>query len=215
MAGRVPAIYAVAAATGGRCFVSTHLRGFAGARQRARRAPAWMAGTSPAMTAPVAHKHGLAQVTGVCLTINDMPTTLALPPETPLLMALRNDCGLNGPKYGCGLGECGACAVLVDGRVARACVLQLADVEGRAVTTLEGLARDGLHPVQAAFVESAGAQCGYCLNGMIVTTVALLSANPAPSDDEVKQALRFNLCRCGAHVEILAAVRLAAQRLRA
>ncbi len=150
----------------------------------------------------------------VCLSINGAPTTLDLPPRTPLLMALRNDCALNGPKYGCGLGECGACSVLIDGRVARACVLQLGDVEGRAVTTLEGLATDGrLHPVQAAFVERAGAQCGFCLNGMIITTVALLVANPAPSTPEIKDALRFNLCRCGAHLEILDAVRLAAQRL--
>ena len=151
----------------------------------------------------------------VCLEINGTATTLDLPVETPLLMALRNDCALNGPKYGCGLGECGACAVLIDGLVARACVLQLGDVEGRAVTTLEGLASDGrLHPVQTAFVETAGAQCGYCLNGMIVTTVAFLRANPDPSDADIREALRYNLCRCGAHVEILAAVRLAARRLR-
>jgi nicotinate dehydrogenase subunit A len=152
----------------------------------------------------------------VSLTINGAPTTLALPEETPLLMALRNDCELNGPKYGCGLGECGACCVLIEGRVARACVLRLGDVEGRAVTTLEGLAADGrLHPVQAAFVETAGAQCGYCLNGMIVTTVAFLAANPDPDEEQIRDALRYNLCRCGAHLEILAAVRLAAQRLRA
>ena len=152
----------------------------------------------------------------VCLEINGTPTTLDLPHATPLLMALRNDCALNGPKYGCGLGECGACSVLIDGRVARACVLQLGDVESRAVTTLEGLASEGrLHPVQVAFVDMAGAQCGYCLNGMIVTTVAFLAANAAPSDAEIKHALRFNLCRCGAHLEILAAVRLAAQRLQA
>jgi nicotinate dehydrogenase subunit A len=151
----------------------------------------------------------------VCLTINGAPTILDLPHETPLLMALRNDCALNGPKYGCGLGECGACSVLIDGRVARACVLQLGDVEDRAVTTLEGLATNGrLHPVQTAFVEMAGAQCGYCLNGMVVTTTALLSANPDPTDAEIREALRYNLCRCGAHLEILAAVRLAARRLQ-
>jgi nicotinate dehydrogenase subunit A len=152
----------------------------------------------------------------VTLTINGSATTLDLPRDTPLLMALRNDCALNGPKYGCGLGECGACSVLIEGLVGRACVLHLGDVEGRTVTTLEGLATEGrLHPVQAAFVDMAGAQCGYCLNGMIVTTVALLAANPEPSEGQIRDALRFNLCRCGAHLEILAAVRLAAQRLRA
>ena len=152
----------------------------------------------------------------VCLTINGAPTTLDLPGETPLLMALRNECELNGPKYGCGLGECGACSVLIEGRAARPCVLRLSDVEGRAVTTLEGLASGGrLHPVQAAFVEMAGAQCGYCLNGMIVTTVAFLSINPDPGEGEIREALRYNLCRCGAHLEIVAAVRLAAQRMRA
>ena len=147
----------------------------------------------------------------VCLTLNAEPRTLDLPANTPLLMALRNDCALNGPKYGCGFGECGACEVLIDGLVARACVLHLGDVEGRRVTTLEGL---GLHPVRAAFVESAGAQCGYCLNGMIVTTVAFLNQNPDPSDAQIHDALRYNLCRCGAHLEIVAAVRLAARKLR-
>lgn len=150
-----------------------------------------------------------------CLTLNGEPREIGLPAETPLLAVLRNDCGLNGPKFGCGLGECGSCSILVDGRVARACVLRLGDVVGRDVRTLEGLAPGGeLHPVQAAFVETAGGQCGYCMNGMIVTTVALLIANPDPSEDEIRDALRYNLCRCGAHMEILAAVRLAAGRMR-
>ena len=151
----------------------------------------------------------------VCLTLNAEPMSLDLPADTPLLMALRNDCALNGPKYGCGLGECGACVILIGGRVARACVLNLGDVAGRAITTLEGLAAEGrLHPVQEAFIEAAGAQCGYCLNGMIVTTVALLNVNAAPTDAEIRDALRFNLCRCGAHLEIVAAVRLAASKLQ-
>lgn len=150
-----------------------------------------------------------------CLTLNGESREIGLPAETPLLAVLRNDCGLNGPKFGCGLGECGSCSILVDGRVARACVLRLGDVVGRDVRTLEGLAPGGeLHPVQAAFVETAGGQCGYCMNGMIVTTVALLIANPDPSEDEIRDALRYNLCRCGAHMEILAAVRLAAERMR-
>jgi nicotinate dehydrogenase subunit A len=148
----------------------------------------------------------------VCLTLNAEPTTIDLPADTPLLMALRNDCALNGPKYGCGLGECGACCVLIDGLVGRACVLQLGDVADRTVTTLEGL---GEHPARAAFVEMAGAQCGYCLNGMIVTTVAFLNQTPDPTDAQIRDALRFNLCRCGAHLEIVDAVRLASQKLRA
>lgn len=150
------------------------------------------------------------------LILNGVAREIGLPAETPLLALLRNDFELNGPKFGCGLGECGSCAILVDDRVARACVLQLGDVEGRRVTTLEGLAPAGeLHPVQAAFIETAGGQCGYCMNGMIVTTVALLIADPDPSDDAIRDALRYNLCRCGAHVEILAAVRLAAERMHA
>jgi nicotinate dehydrogenase subunit A len=145
------------------------------------------------------------------LSVNRQSHDLELPRSTPLLSVLRNDLCLNGPKYGCGLGECGACTVLVDGLVARACVLTLAEVEGREILTLEGLGTVAdPHPVQAAFIAAAGAQCGYCLNGMIMTTAALLDANPDPTDEEIFEALRYNLCRCGAHFEILAAVKLAA-----
>ncbi|EJW12330.1 Isoquinoline 1-oxidoreductase alpha subunit [Rhodovulum sp. PH10] len=143
-------------------------------------------------------------------TVNGEVHELALPRATPLLSVLRNDLGLNGPKFGCGLGECGSCTVLVDGVAARACVLTLADVENHSVVTLEGLGTpEKPHPVQAAFIATAGAQCGYCLNGMIMTTAALIAANPNPTEDEVRETLRYNLCRCGSHVEILAAVRLA------
>ena len=146
------------------------------------------------------------------LSVNGTTLEARLPQTTPLLSFLRNDCALNGPKYGCGLGECGTCSVLIDRRLARACVLSLGDVAGRAVTTLEGLAADGrLDPVQEAFIACAAVQCGYCLNGMIMTASALLDANPNPTDDEIKEALRYNLCRCGAHIEILAAVKLAAR----
>ncbi len=152
----------------------------------------------------------------VDITVNGRLSTLALPRTTPLLSALRNDLELNSPKFGCGLGECGACTVIVDGRAARACVLTLAEVEGRAIVTLEGLGTEAApHPVQAAFIAAAGAQCGYCLNGMIMTTKAFLDENPDPSDAEIHEMLRYNLCRCGAHIEILAAVRLAAQGPRA
>jgi nicotinate dehydrogenase subunit A len=152
----------------------------------------------------------------LCLSVNGEPVETLLPPTTPLLSFLRNDCSLNGPKYGCGLGECGACSILVDGKLARSCVLTLANVEGRHLTTLEGLADgDKLDPVQQAFVACSATQCGYCLNGMIMSARALLDANPDPSDANIREALRFNLCRCGAHVEIIAAVRLAARALRA
>ena len=150
------------------------------------------------------------------LSVNGAPVETRLPRATPLLSFLRNDCALNGPKYGCGLGECGTCSVLIDGRLARACVLTLGDAAGRAVTTLEGLAANGrLDPVQEAFIACAAAQCGYCLNGMIMTARALIDVNPEPTDEEIREALRFNLCRCGAHVEIVAAVRLAATLARA
>jgi nicotinate dehydrogenase subunit A len=147
----------------------------------------------------------------VRLTVNGGDIETSLPCATPLLPFLRNDLGLNGPKFGCGLGECGTCTVIVDGRAARACVLTLAEVQGRDVVTLEGLGTQKRpHPIQAAFIAAAGTQCGYCLNGMIMTAKALLDAIPSPSEDEIREALRYNLCRCGAHMEILAAIRLAA-----
>jgi len=146
------------------------------------------------------------------LLVNGQTHRLALDGAAPLLAVLRNDLGLNGPKFGCGLGECGACSVLVDGVVARSCCLPLAGVAGRAVTTLEGLGRPGaLHPVQQAFIDSQAAQCGYCLNGMIMATVALLRVVPQPTEAQARSALSHHLCRCGTHLEILAAVQRAAQ----
>jgi nicotinate dehydrogenase subunit A len=144
------------------------------------------------------------------LTVNNAVYDVADAHAPSLLQVLRNHIGLNGPKYGCGLGQCGACLVLVDGKAARSCVLPPAAVVGKQVTTLEGLGSgDTLHPVQQAFIEEQGAQCGYCLNGMIIRTVALLKAIPAPSEQQIREALRFNLCRCGTHQEILASVRKA------
>lgn len=157
----------------------------------------------------------------ITLQVNGQPRALTVPPQAPLLAVLRNDLALNGPKYGCGLGECGACAVLVDGVAARACVLPVAGVDGRSVTTLEGLAtvdaagRRLLHPVQQAFLTTQAAQCGYCLNGMVMTTVALLRSTPRPAPAEARAALSHNLCRCGTHLEILAAVDEAARLLAA
>ncbi len=144
-------------------------------------------------------------------SVNGVAHTLHTDPLTPLLYILRNDLELNGPKYGCGLGECGACAVLIDGKLARSCTVVMAGVAGREVTTLEGLGSAGdLGLVQAAFVAEQGAQCGYCLNGMIVTAHALLAKTPAPTAAQIADALKFNLCRCGTHVEIARAVARAA-----
>jgi nicotinate dehydrogenase subunit A len=132
--------------------------------------------------------------------------------DASLLQLLRNDAGCKGPKFGCGLGECGACLVLVDGRAARSCCIPAAVVAGREITTLEGLGtREQLHPVQQAFIETQAAQCGYCLNGMIIATVALLRQTPRPTDAQARAALSHNLCRCGTHVEILQAVQRAAE----
>ncbi|MGH6625408.1 MAG: (2Fe-2S)-binding protein [Burkholderiaceae bacterium] len=157
-----------------------------------------------------------AKARPITLSINGVPHILAVAPEAPLLGVLRNDLGLNGPKYGCGLGQCGACTVLVDGVAARACVIPVGGVAGRRITTLEGLgdARSP-HPVQQAFIDEQAAQCGYCLNGMIMTTAALLAETPRPSETQVRQALAGNLCRCGTHVEIVCAVMRAAELLAA
>ena len=148
------------------------------------------------------------------LSVNGEAHALRVPRDAPLLNILRNDLGLNGPKYGCGLGECGACSVLVDGIEARSCVITVGGVEGRHITTLEGLGTaEHPHPVQQAFIECQAAQCGYCLNGMIVGTFALLQRCPQPTDRQARDALAHNLCRCGAHLEILQAVQRAAQLL--
>lgn len=143
----------------------------------------------------------------ITLRVNGHDHALAVGSGATLLQVLRNDLGLNGPRYGCGLGQCGACTVHIDGVAARACVIPADRVEGRAITTLEGLGdRQRPHPVQTAFIEAQAAQCGYCLNGMIMTTAALLARDPRPGPQAVRDALSGNLCRCGAHIEILAAV---------
>ncbi|MFC5420518.1 (2Fe-2S)-binding protein [Bosea eneae] len=135
--------------------------------------------------------------------------------QTPLLFFLRNDLCLNSPKFGCGLGECGACTVLVDGQAARACALPLRLAEGREIVTLEGLGNvEAPYPLQQAFIDAQAAQCGYCIAGMVMTAKAFLDVQPNPSEAEVREALRHNLCRCGTHVEIVKAVLLAAERGR-
>ncbi len=154
---------------------------------------------------------------GLCLQVNGRVHTLDdVPREATLLHLLRNDLGLNGPKYGCGLGQCGACTVHVDGIAARACVIPAHGVAGRTITTLEGLGtKANWHPVQAAFEEAQAAQCGYCLNGMVMQAAALLARDPNASEARIRSELSGNLCRCGTHIEILDAVQRAATRLRA
>ena len=155
-----------------------------------------------------------ATTSQIRLIVNGHRESLAVPADAPLLFVLRNDLALNGPKYGCGLGECGACMVLIDGVAVRSCVIPVSAAAGRAVTTLEGLGSlEAPHPVQQAFIDAQAAQCGYCLNGMIVATVALLARTPRPNEQQIRDALSHNLCRCGTHLEILDAVRLAAERL--
>ena len=152
----------------------------------------------------------------VTLNVNGQTRTLAdVSPDTPLIYILRNDFALNGPKFGCGLGECGACAVLVDGGSVRSCAISVAAVESRQIVTLEGLGTSqNPHPVQRAFIEKQAAQCGYCLNGMIIATAGLLIRNPDPDEAAIREALSRHLCRCGTHIEILAAARRAAELTR-
>lgn len=180
---------------------------------------------------------------GLSLSVNAQAVVVDASREATLLHVLRNALGLNGPKYGCGLGQCGACTVWVDGVAARSCVIPAQGVAGRSITTLEGLAnvaptlgtlvsslppegaaapwggpaarRARWHPVQAAFEEAQAAQCGYCLNGMVMQAAALLAREPHPSEERIRAELSGNLCRCGTHVEIVRAVQLAASRLAA
>src|ERR1700736_534317 len=145
------------------------------------------------------------------LTVNGGVHDIDAAPDTALLYVLRNDLELNGPKYGCGLGECGTCTVLIDCLAARSCVIPISGCVDREILTLEGLgSRSDPDPVQEAFISEQAAQCGYCLNGMIMTTKALLLRNPRPTEKEAMEALRYNLCRCGAHIEIVRAVMRAA-----
>jgi aerobic-type carbon monoxide dehydrogenase small subunit (CoxS/CutS family) len=144
-------------------------------------------------------------------TLNGKPVTLHTDARRVLLWVLRTDQELTGTKYGCGIGQCGACTVIVDRRAVRSCQTELASVRGRHVTTIEGLARNGrLHPLQRAFHEAGGLQCGYCTPGMIMRAYALLLERPAPSREQIVQGMERNLCRCGAHQRIVAAIEAAA-----
>jgi len=145
--------------------------------------------------------------------VNGVEQTVESDPARRLLDVLREDLGLTGTKYGCGEGQCRACTVLIDGEPAVACLLPVANVQNRSVETIEGLSRDGaLHPVQQAFIEADAMQCGYCIPGMILQTVALLREHEAPSEERIIQALNGNLCRCAGYLRILEAVERAAGR---
>jgi nicotinate dehydrogenase subunit A len=147
----------------------------------------------------------------VSLKVNGKTQVVNVDPETPLLYVLRNDLQLNGPKFGCGLAQCGACTVIMNGNAIRSCVTQVSAAQNQPVTTLEGLgSTKKMHKIQQAFVDEQAVQCGYCINGMIMTSKALLDKNPKPTDDQIKEALAGNLCRCGTHTRILRAVKRAA-----
>jgi nicotinate dehydrogenase subunit A len=146
----------------------------------------------------------------ISLRVNGKARVVDTETDVPLLYVLRNDLELNGPKFGCGMAQCGACTVLMDGNAIRSCVTPVSAVQNKPVTTLEGLGTTKkLHKIQQAFIDEQAAQCGYCINGMIMTTQELLDKTPKPTDTEIKRALDGNLCRCGTHIRILRAVKRA------
>ncbi len=149
------------------------------------------------------------------LNVNGRKATVdADDPTMPLLYALRDGAGLHGPRFGCGLGQCGACTVHVDGRAMRSCVVPISFVGNKKVVTLEGLSKRGkLHPVQQAFIDEQAVQCGYCINGMVMQAAALLAVDRKPTDDQIKDAMAANLCRCGTHTRILRAIRRASEQM--
>jgi nicotinate dehydrogenase subunit A len=147
----------------------------------------------------------------IALTLNGKAVSLDVSDDTPLIYALRNDLQLNGPRLGCGRGQCGACTVHVDGRAARSCSIPLRDVAGKTVTTLEGLGTpEKPHPLQTAFIAEQALQCGYCTNGMIMQAAQLLQENPKPNEEDIRAALAANLCRCGTQTRVVRAVQRAA-----
>ena len=148
----------------------------------------------------------------VSLKVNGTVHSVTADLDTPLLYVLRNDLELNGAKFGCGLGQCGACTVLIDGAAARSCTMPIGALTQSEIVTLEGLGTlEQLHPLQSAFIEEQAAQCGYCIPGMIMRAEALLRANPHPDEKQIREALHPNLCRCGTHMRILRAVKRATQ----
>lgn len=149
----------------------------------------------------------------VAMTVNGRAVAVTVDdPQMPLLYALRNDLGATGPHYGCGLGQCGACTVHVNGEATRSCQFPVGEAAGKTIVTLEGLGTpERPHPVQAAFIAEQAVQCGYCANGMIMESAALLAKNPRPTEAQVKEALANNICRCGTHPRVVAAVMRAAR----
>lgn len=153
-------------------------------------------------------------MSNVTLTVNGTSHTVDIDPSTRLLYVLRNDLGLRGPRFGCGLGQCGACTVIIDGVATRSCITLTSRVRGE-ITTLEGLAKDGtLHPVQQAWIDEQVPQCGYCQSGQVMSAVALLAANPAPTDDDIDAAMRGNICRCGTYPRIRRGIHRAATAMK-
>ena len=152
----------------------------------------------------------------VNLKVNGRSHTVDVEPGTPLLYILRNDLELHGPKFGCGLGQCGACTVIIEGQAIRSCIRSVASVGDSEITTLEGLGTpENPHPIQKAWIETQAVQCGYCMNGQIMGTKALLDRNPDPTDAEIREALADILCRCGTYYRVLQAVKRASQIMRA
>jgi aerobic-type carbon monoxide dehydrogenase small subunit (CoxS/CutS family) len=151
----------------------------------------------------------------VTFVVNGREETVDVVPETPLLWVLRDTLALTGTKFGCGMAQCGACTVHLDGAPIRSCVTPVSAVAGRAVTTIEGLSHDGSHPVQSAWAEADVPQCGYCQSGQIMSAAALLAANPAPTDADIDTAMRGNICRCGTYQSIREAIHEAARRMTA
>jgi nicotinate dehydrogenase subunit A len=150
------------------------------------------------------------------LKVNGQTHTVEAEPSTPLLYILRNDLGLNGPKFGCGLGQCGSCTVIINGNAVRSCQELVRAATRGEITTLEGLGSiDNMHPIQQAFVDEQAAQCGYCINGMIMTAKAFVDRNPGATEEQLRDALDRNLCRCGTHVRIMRAVARYAAEVRA
>jgi aerobic-type carbon monoxide dehydrogenase small subunit (CoxS/CutS family) len=147
------------------------------------------------------------------MTVNERPVEFALDPATPLLWALRDAANLTGTKYGCGVGDCGACMVLVDGAPLRSCLVTISEAEGRTITTIEGLSRDRSHPVQQALVAEQAIQCGFCTPGIVISAAALLAKSASPSPDEISAAIP-NLCRCGVYPRLVRAVERAARVAR-
>jgi len=151
----------------------------------------------------------------VSLDVNGRSLTAEVEPDSPLLYVLRDNLGLNNPRFGCGLGQCGACTVLVNGAAVRSCMVTVSSVTGKKIVTLEGLGTpERPHPVQQAFIDEQALQCGYCANGWVMTAAALLEANPAPSEQQIRQALDPLICRCGSHASMLSAVRRAAETMK-